>query len=214
MCLQDMLDVNDVGNLAHEHLEFYTIRSLEYLMGKHGLEIFDIETNSVNGQSTRLSIRHRRANVQPLNERTAERDLRRRASRESSVPQSVIDWSERMRENSYRLYEFIMGEAFGETKNIWVYGASTKGNTLLQYFGLDTDELEGAAERSPEKWGKVTAGSGIPIFSEEYARAQNPDYFLVLPYAFLDEFIAREADQEWRKRGGKFIVPLPEFRLV
>ena len=214
MCLQDMMDVNDIGNLAHEHLEFYTIRSLEYLMGKHGLEIFDIHTNSVNGQSTRLSIRHRNSNVQPLNQRTAERDLRRRASVESAVPDSVIAWFNQMELIKHKLWELIAGQAYGEMKSVWVYGASTKGNTLLQYFGLNYDEIIGAAERSPEKWGKVTAGTSIPIYSEEHARERNPDYFLVLPYAFIDEFIEREKDQEWRKRGGKFIVPLPELRVI
>jgi NDP-4-keto-2,6-dideoxyhexose 3-C-methyltransferase len=92
-----------------------------------------------------------------------------------------------------------------------VYGASTKGNTILQYYGLNHELISGAAERSPEKWGKFTVGSLVPIVSEEEARAK-ADYFLVLPWAFIDEFLKRE--QPWRDRGGKFIVPLPEFRIV
>ena len=93
-----------------------------------------------------------------------------------------------------------------------MYGASTKGNTILQYYGLDASLITTAAERSPEKWGKYTVGTGIPIVSESDARDAQPDYFLVLPWAFLDEFYDREA--EWRKKGGKFLVPLPEFRVV
>ena len=72
--------------------------------------------------------------------------------------------------------------------------------------------ITAAAEKSPEKWGKYTIGTGIPIVSEEQARSEQPDYFLVLPWGFFDEFYARESD--WRKKGGKFIVPLPEFRIV
>ena len=83
---------------------------------------------------------------------------------------------------------------------------------ILQYYDLDTDLIVAAAERSPEKWGKYTIGSWIPIISEEKARSENPDYFLILPWAFTDEFLVRES--EWRKKGGKFIVPLPDFRVV
>ena len=97
-------------------------------------------------------------------------------------------------------------------KRIWVYGASTKGNVILQYYGLDHTLIDAAAEKSPWKWGKFTVGSMIPCRSEEEARASSPDYFLVLPYAFFDEFYERE--YQWRSNGGRFIVPLPEFRVV
>ena len=95
---------------------------------------------------------------------------------------------------------------------MYVYGASTKGNVILQYYGLDHNLITAASERSPEKWGKYTIGTWIPIVSEEEARKAQPDYFLVLPWAFFDEFYERE--KMWRERGGKFIVPLPEFRVV
>ena len=95
---------------------------------------------------------------------------------------------------------------------MYVYGASTKGNVILQYYGLDHTLITAAAERSPEKWGKYTIGTWIPIVSEEEARKSQPDFFLVLPYAFFKEFYERE--KEWRSRGGKFIVPLPEFKVV
>ena len=93
-----------------------------------------------------------------------------------------------------------------------MYGASTKGNVILQYYGLDQNLITAAAERSSFKWGRRTVGTHIPIVSEEEARKAQPDYFLVLPYAFFDEFYERE--QDWRGKGGKFIVPLPEFRVV
>ena len=83
---------------------------------------------------------------------------------------------------------------------------------ILQYYGLDHTLIEAAAERSQSKWGKYTVGTMIPCVSEDYARKAQPDYFLVLPYAFFDEFYEREKD--WRNKGGKFIVPLPDFRVV
>jgi hypothetical protein len=94
---------------------------------------------------------------------------------------------------------------------VYVYGASTKGNTILQYYGLTHEWISGAAERSPEKFGTYTVGTLIPIVPEEEARKE-ADYFLVLPWAFLNEFLRRESD--WRAAGGKFIVPLPEVRVL
>lgn len=82
----------------------------------------------------------------------------------------------------------------------------------MQYYELDHFFIEAAAERSPEKWGLYTIGTGIPIISEEESRKMHPDYYLVLPWAFFDEFYEREI--EWRNHGGKFIVPLPSFRVV
>ena len=93
-----------------------------------------------------------------------------------------------------------------------VYGASTKGNTILQFFKLDNKLIKYAAERTPQKWGKYTVGTGIKIISEKEARKMKPDYFLVLPVAFINEFIKRE--RNWLKNGGKFIVPFPKFKIV
>ena len=97
-------------------------------------------------------------------------------------------------------------------KKVYVYGASTKGNTLLQYCGVDHRLVAKAADRNPEKWGRHTLGTDIPIVSEDEARGDRPDYFLVLPWHFLPGFIEREA--EFLSHGGRFIVPLPRLRLV
>ena len=97
-------------------------------------------------------------------------------------------------------------------KKIWGYGASTKGNTLLQYFGLDNTLIDGIADRSPYKHGLRTIGTNIPIFSEEDMRKEKPDYLLVLPWHFINEFKIRE--DEFLKSGGKFIVPCPKFEIL
>lgn len=97
-------------------------------------------------------------------------------------------------------------------KKIWGYGASTKGNTLLQYFGIDNNLLDGIAERSKYKWGLKTVGSNIPIFSEEEMRKEKPDYLLVLPWHFINEFKSRES--ELLSQGTKFIVPCPKFEIL
>ena len=107
--------------------------------------------------------------------------------------------------------DFIKSEK-AKGKKIWAYGASTKGNTLLQYFGLDSSLIDGIAERSIYKFGLKTVGTNIPIFSEDEMRKSNPDYLLILPWHFIDEFIKREA--EFLNKGGKFIVPCPSFEII
>jgi len=110
-----------------------------------------------------------------------------------------------------KTYNFIKQEK-ERGKKIWVYGASTKGNTLLQYFGLDKTLIDGAAERSPYKFGLRTVGTDIPIYSEVEMRKANPDYLLILPWHFIDEFKRREAP--YLMAGGHFIVPCPKFEIV
>lgn len=197
MCLGSMIEKNDVGNICHEHLEYYSLESLKYLFETNGLEIFKIEENEVNGGSYRIFCRHSRGTGIPFQEKYTLED--------------ILAFGNRIGENRNRCVDFIRQEV-AKGKKVHVYGASTKGNVILQYYGLDDKLITAAAERSPEKWGKYTIGTWIPIVSEEESRKANPDYYLVLPWAFFNEFYKRE--KEWRIRGGQFIVPLPEFRVV
>lgn len=196
MCLASMLRKNDIGNICHEHLEYYSLETLKFLFERNGLEIFKIEENDVNGGSYRIFARHNRGTGIVFDEKFTLED--------------ILDFGRRIRKNRDRCVAFIRQET-ARGKKVYVYGASTKGNVILQYYGLDAKVITAAAERSPEKWGKYTVGTWIPIVSEEEARKAQPDYFLVLPWAFFKEFYVRE--EAWRKRGGKFIVPLPEFRI-
>ncbi|MBI4129566.1 class I SAM-dependent methyltransferase [Candidatus Peregrinibacteria bacterium] len=211
MCLKNMLDTNDVGNICHEHLEFYSLSSLEFLLERNGLTLIDIEHNMVNGGSYRVYAGLKDGHP-PRMDGAEERMTMFRESERGIDSEAVhAAFFKRLEHNKKTCRDFIRGEV-AKGKRVWVYGASTKGNTILQYYGLDHTLIEGASERSPEKWGKFTVGTGIPIVSEEEARKANPDYFLVLPYAFFDEFYKRE--EAWRKRDGIFIVPLPEFRVI
>ena len=197
MCLASMLQKNDLGNICHEHIEYYSYESLKYMFEKNGLEIFKIEENLINGGSYRIFVRH-------LNKGSIDFD-------ESCSMNELLQFKKRIDDNRDKCVSFIKNEV-KKGKTVYVYGASTKGNVILQYYGLDSELITAAAERSPEKWGKYTIGSGIPIVSEDEARKAQPDYFLVLPWAFFNEFYKRESD--WLSKGGKFIVPLPEFRVV
>jgi cyclopropane fatty-acyl-phospholipid synthase-like methyltransferase len=195
MTLKPMLDQNDVGNICHEHLEYYTYKSLKRLFENNGLEIFKVEENEINGGSYRLFARHLRIGSIDYPENYTEADLHRFLERLQYQRKLCIDY---------------INKVISEGRKVYIYGASTKGNVILQYYGLDNRHIRGAADRNPEKWGKYTL-TDIPIVSEEEGRA-NADVFLVLPYGFINEFVKREAD--WLNRGGEFVVPLPEFRVI
>lgn len=211
MCLKNMIDSNDVGNICHEHLEFYSFTSLEYLFNKNNLEIIDVEINDINGGSYRIYARLKGSKLQPPAGASDRIKKVKLDEKDFQSKETFIKFYQRIESNKKKCVDFVK-EQNSKGKKIWIYGASTKGNTILQYYGLDHTLIGGASERSPEKWGKFTVGTMIPIYSEEEARKANPDFFLVLPYAFFDEMYKRE--EEWRKKGGTFIIPLPEFRVA
>lgn len=211
MCLKNMMNTMDIGNLCHEHLEFYSLRSLMYLFDKNGLEIFDIATNKVNNESYRIFARKKGSQVQLVPNGLAR--VKECLSHEQYLNDVYVlkDFFKTMEKNKDETIKYLK-ELKEKGFKTWLYGASTKGNTILQYYGIDTSLVEAAAERSPSKWGLYTIGTGIPIVSEEEARCVDPSHFFVLPYTFLEEFKKREV--VWRSNGGRFIVPLPHLRVV
>jgi NDP-4-keto-2,6-dideoxyhexose 3-C-methyltransferase len=214
-----MLTQNDIGNICHEHLEYYSLQSLEYLLNLHDFELADVELNDVNGGSFRVYIRNRTADRNAFGDESYRKEAaeRIRALRDSEAnlelgqPRPYREFADRVQSIKQKLVEFVQSQVQQKNK-VYVYGASTKGNTMLQYFGLDNSLIEAAADRNPDKWGKVTVASRIPIVSEEEARAARPDYFLVLPWHFLREFTTREKD--YLSSTGRFIVPMPQFSVV
>jgi len=214
-----MLKQNDFGNICHEHLEYYSLQALEYLLDLHGFSVVDAELNDVNGGSIRAFIRHRGADQNIFGDQTYREQAAVRLSslreRETELGLNTatpyLDFAERVRRIKQQVSRFVKDQVKQE-KRVFVYGASTKGNTMLQYFELDHSVIDAAAERNPDKWGKVTVGTRIPIISEAEARAAKPDYFLVLPWHFIEEFKDRE--HAYLSSSGKFIVPLPQFELI
>ncbi len=194
MTLKPMIETNDLGNICHEHLEYYSYPSLVYFFEKNGLEIFKVEENSINGGSYRLFARH----------------LKKGSIKYKEPKYNYKAFARRLETNKKKAVDFIKKEV-KKGKKVYVYGASTKGNTILQYYGLDNKLIKAAADKDEQKWGKYTVGTLIPIVDEETAR-KDADYFFVSPWAFFDTFYKREKD--WLKKGGKFIVPLPKFQVI
>ena len=208
-----MFDTNAFDNICHEHLEYYTLYSIEKLISKHDLEVFDVETNDVNGGSFRLYLRHKNSRVKPTPGAETRVQKMRDYERLNGYQKIEVyrQFAERVTTLRKEIHDFIK-QKVDQGKKVYAYGASTKGNTLLQYCNLDHNLIAAAAERNPNKWGKYTVGTNIPIISEEQARKEHPDFFLVLPWAFIKEF--REREEAFYKRGGKLIVPLPQIRVI
>ncbi|MBL9130272.1 MAG: class I SAM-dependent methyltransferase [Verrucomicrobiaceae bacterium] len=210
--LPGMLAMNSFDTICHEHLEYYSLAVLERLFGECGLEVVDVHLNDVNGGSFRLCVAHT-GRVKPSAE-AAKRVQDLRVSEfelalDTDAPYARFRTDiERIRTE---LQAFLL-KAKGEHKLVHGYGASTKGNTTLQYCGITGDLLPAIADRNPRKWGSYTIGSRVKIISEEESRAAKPDYYLVLPWHFMPEFKTRESD--FLARGGKFVVPFPQVHLV
>jgi NDP-4-keto-2,6-dideoxyhexose 3-C-methyltransferase len=206
-----MLESNAFDVVVHEHLEYYSLAVLERLFAAAGLEVVDAELNDMNGGSIRLFIAHagRRQAAPEAVDRLQELRIREfELALDSATPYELFARNvERVRDELRELCERIVSEG----KTIHVYGASTKGNTILQYAGLDRRLIPYAADRNEDKWGSETR-TGIPVIGEEESRAMRPDYYLVLPWHFLDEFLQRESP--YLEAGGSFIVPLPEVRVI
>lgn len=206
--LATMLEKNGFDNIGHEHLEYYSLGTMKRLLAKHGLRIFAVETNDVNGGSFRTYACHRDAYA-------IEGSVEALQRKEDHLRLGSIEVYRTFAANIRRIRSQLGQLVKKEVKNgktVYVYGASNRGNTILQYCGLDHHLIRKAADANAEKWGRRTVGTKIPIVSKEEARKDNPDYFLILPHHFLEEIKSEEAP--YLEQGGKFIVPLPKVFTV
>ncbi len=206
-------------NICHEHIFYYSLFNIKALFEQNGFRVVDCQLNNVNGGSFRVFAIPLDAKVESF----ATQPYRDVADfRVSSLllsekhmniakPETWMEFYSKIDDLKEKTVSFIK-EAKASGKTVWGYGASTKGNTLLQYFGLDNSLIDGIAERSPYKYGLRTVGTNIPIFPESEMRKVNPDYMLVLPWHFISEFVERE--KEYLEGGGKFIVPCPKFQII
>lgn len=206
-------------NICHEHVYYYSLFNIMKMFKECGIDIVDLQLNDTNGGSFRIYCMKENADktkfsTQPYRDVCDFKINSILKYEESLKLDSIETWDEfyrQINELKEKTVSFIKEEK-SKGKTIWGYGASTKGNTLLQYFELDNTLIDGIAERSPYKFGLKTVGTNIPIYSEEDMRVAKPDYLLVLPWHFINEFIEREA--EFLKNGGKFIVPCPSFKII
>lgn len=205
-------------NICHEHIQYYTLLSLKYLLDQFDFDILDVEFNDTNSGSFRvISCKKGQGDkfatmfMRDIGRYRVQSTLTYEKNQCFDEPQVYKDYMKHLNQLKAETLE-LLTSLKKQGKKVLGYGASTKGNTLLQFYGLGPDLIEGIAERQPQKYGLLTAGSWIPIISEEEMRKRKPDYLFVLPWHFMTEFIDRE--QTFLQGGGKFIVPLPALQVI
>jgi SAM-dependent methyltransferase len=207
-----MLEMDSYDTICHEHLEYYSLAVLEKIAGMAEMKIFKIGFNDINGGSIRCYATHKengkydsQENRQLMNEiRQKEFDL------ELDTDKPYVAFQYRIEKVKTELHNLLV-KLNREGKKVHIYGASTKGNTILQWCDINNMLVEYAAERNPDKYGAHTLGTNIPIISEAESRAMNPDYYLVLPWHFKEEFLERE--KEALNKGTGFIFPVPKVEI-
>jgi NDP-4-keto-2,6-dideoxyhexose 3-C-methyltransferase len=203
--LVGMLKNTAFDNVCHEHLEYYSLTSLIPLLEKNGFEVFDVEERAINGGSFRTYIQKKNGEILP----SVARMLRYEKAMGLNTDKPYMKFAGKVAALAKSLRKYIQ-KLVNDGKKIYVYGASTRGNSLLQVCGIDNKLISGAAERNPIKYGKYTAGTKIKIIPEAEARTK-ADYFLVLPWFFKKEFIKRE--KEFILKGRSLIFPLPKIEV-
>jgi len=211
--MPEMLKLNSYDTICHEHLEYYSLAVLEKILKLAGLQIFEISFNDINGGSIRCLATHADNHQYDTAENQALINQVRHQEFDLALDTDApyLEFQQRIDEEKEKLRS-LLTDLKQQGKRIHIYGASTKGNTILQFCGIDNQIIDFASERNPDKYGAQTLGTSIPIISEEDSRALAPDYYLVLPWHFKAEFIERE--REMLDKGVGFIFPLPSIEII
>lgn len=207
--VKDLIDQCEFDTIYHEHLCYFSLTALKHLFERHGVTITDVEHHELHGGTLRIYAGHASDTAYPR----------------SSVGKMLADEARCGLGQLHFYHEFgarveslrreltnLLRRVKGEGKRIAAYGASAKGSTLLNYFQLGADVLEFVVDRSTVKQGYYTPGTHLPIYAPEKLLADMPDYVLLLTWNFASEILAQQSD--YRARGGRFIVPIPNLRVV
>lgn len=209
--MPSMLRLNSYDTICHEHLEYYSLGIVKTIVEPAGLKIVDVMMNGVNGGSFAVTIaKGANQKVKP-NDAIINWLLEQEERMGLTTPRLYREFEEKVfrhREDLIRLIHALIADG----KKVLGYGASTKGNVVLQFCGFSERDIPAIADVNPDKLGCFTPGTHIPIISESDARAMKPDYLLVLPWHFKSGIIERE--KEYLMEGGKMIFPFPEIEIV
>jgi len=201
---------NQFDTIYHEHLSYFSLTAADKIFASHGFGLFDVDELSTHGGALRIYLRHEEDATKPVDGRVGE--LLAQEEREGIArPETYARFSGQVQETKRKLLECLIGIK-RQGRTICGYGAPGKGNTLLNYCGIRTDFLDYTVDRNPYKQGKFTPGTHIPILAPDRIAETRPDYIFILPWNFQDEIIAQMSFvREW---GGRFIVPIPEVRII
>jgi SAM-dependent methyltransferase len=204
----DFIEKTEFDTIYHEHVFYFSLTALEPLFVRHGLSIFHVERIPIHGGSLRLFASHRGA----FPRRDSVSDLLAEEKEKGLASRSYYEkFAERVFELRRSLVELLQ-ELKKQGKSIAAYGASAKGSTLLNFYGVGKETLDFVTDRSTHKQGRLTPGTHIPIVPSNRLLEAMPDYSLLLTWNFADEIL--EQQKEYRNKGGKFIVPIPRVTVV
>lgn len=209
--MPSMLRTNSYDTICHEHIEYYSLSVVKYILDAAGLKLVDVVMNNINGGSFAVTVTKRSNNSIKPNNAVIDWLLEQEDRMGLNTPKPFREFEERVfrhRDDLLRLVKALVADG----KKVFGYGASTKGNVTLQFCGFTPEDIPAIAEVNEDKFGCVCPGTGIPIISEAEVRAMEPDYFIVLPWHFKNGILERE--KEFLERGGKMIFPFPEIEIV
>lgn len=208
--LPAMLEANSYDTICHEHLEYYCLAQIEWIVNSAGLKVVDVMENDVNGGSFRVIAAKKESSYRE-NE-----NVHKFRHYELEMGYDKLDvfinFKKNIEKQKRKMLDFLE-KAQKERKKVYGYGASTKGNVLLQYCGITSKDIIAIAEVNEDKFGCVTPGTGIPIISENEAKKDEPDYFIVLPWHFRENILEKEKNY-MEQRKCAFVFPLPTFEIV
>ena len=205
--VKDMIDRCEFDTIYHEHLCYFSLTALNHLFRRHGLKIADVQRLPIHGGTLRIFAAHENAAEESPNVAEMLADEAKWAS-DSAFYLGFGQKVESLRRDLLGLINRLKSD----DKRIAVYGASAKGTTLMSYFGLNRTQLDFVVDRSTVKQGRFTPGTHLPIYAPEVLLKEMPDYVLLLTWNFADEILQQQA--EYRKLGGRFIIPIPEVKVV
>tara|TARA_A100001388_G_scaffold277420_1_gene268539 strand:+ start:898 stop:2127 length:1230 start_codon:yes stop_codon:yes gene_type:complete len=208
--MPSMLKKTSYDTICHEHIEYYSLKVVKELLEKYNLRILDVTFNNTNGGSFSVIACHEKSNYKS-NKSLIDWILYQEFKQEIHTIKPYKEFEKKSLAHKDNL-KYLLGLLNKDGKKVAGYGASTKGNVILQFCNISQKDIFAIAEVNEEKFGKYTPVSNIPIMSEESVKAEMPDYMLVLPWHFRENIIKRE--QEFISKGGKLIFPLPEIEIV
>jgi len=206
--LKDLLNHNEFDTIYHEHVFYYSLNAIKILAERAGLELYDVSKQDIHGGSLRVFLQKDRQHEVSSN-------VRKMLLEEEQYGITDKDLYNNFGEKVEKLKAKLVGllqELKRASKTVAAYGAAAKGNTLLNYIGIDNNVIDFVVDRSPHKQGFLLPGTRIPILHQDELLKRMPDYTLILAWNFADEIFTQQA--EYRKRGGKFIIPIPEIRVL
>lgn len=209
--LPSMLRLISYDTICHEHLEYYSLTIVKKILEEAGLKIIDVIMNSVNGGSFAVTVVKSSNNTVKSNAPIINWLLDQEILMGLNTPKPYREFEEKVFKHKLDLVRLV-NTLNKDNKRILGYGASTKGNVLLQFCGFTEKDIPAIAEVNEEKFGRYTPGTNIPIISEKEAHVMKPDYFLVLPWHFKESIVKRERD--YLDSGGKLIFPFPEIEII